>query len=190
MPAVVRIQQGRVRACRKGTCAHVWGCGWAGACGHGDEHGEAGLQQHCVSCCTAGACVRVYERATWGSEAGERACALQQVHTHKEKFRLHRSTTSAAKTWIGRVLQVPTCKGMDGRGRSVTQLTLGHDGVDGDVLEATRGSSELGEAAVREVEEAEEEPGAELGVCVGDVVEAADEGDDGEADRLEEGGWR
>ena len=40
------------------------------------------------------------------------------------------------------------------------------------------------------VQEAEEEPGGELGVCGGDVVEAADEGDDGEADRLEEGGWR
>ena len=79
---------------------------------------------------------------------------------------------------------------MYGRGRSVTQLTLGHDGVDGDVLEATRGSSELGEAPVREVEEAEEEPGAELGVSLGDVVEAADEGDDGEANRLEEGSWR
>ena len=58
------------------------------------------------------------------------------------------------------------------------------------MLEATRGSSELGEATVREVEEAEEEPGVDLGVSLGDVVEAADEGDDGEADRLEEGGWR
>ena len=79
---------------------------------------------------------------------------------------------------------------MDGRGRSVTQLTLGHDGVDGDVLEATRGSSELGEAAVCEVEEAEEELGTTIGISLGNVVEEADEGDDGEADRLEEGGWR
>ena len=48
---------------------------------------------------------------------------------------------------------MPTCKGMDGRGRSVTQLTLGHDGVDGDVLEATRGSFEFCGAVVREAEE-------------------------------------
>ena len=46
-----------------------------------------------------------------------------------------------------------TCHGMDGRGRCVTQLTLGHDGVDGDEPEATRGSSEFGGAAVREAEE-------------------------------------
>ena len=58
------------------------------------------------------------------------------------------------------------------------------------MLEATRGSSELGEAAVREVEGAEEGPGTELGVSLSNVVEAADEGVDGEADRLEEGGWR
>ena len=38
-----------------------------------------------------------------------------------------------------------------------------------------------GGARVREVEEAEEEPGVELGVSLGDVVEAADEGDDGKA---------
>ena len=37
------------------------------------------------------------------------------------------------------------------------QLTLGHDGVDGDELEATRGSSELGGAAVREAGEEEDD---------------------------------
>ena len=39
-----------------------------------------------------------------------------------------------------------------GRGWCVTQLTLGHDGVDGDEPEMTRGSAELGGAAVREAE--------------------------------------
>ena len=92
-------------------------------------------------------------REQLGDPKLENARARCSKYTHKEKFRLRRSITSAAKTWIGRVLQVPTCKGMYGRGRSVTQLTLGHNRVDGDVLDATRGSSELGEAAVREEEE-------------------------------------
>ena len=57
-------------------------------------------------------------------------------------FRLRRSTTGAAKTRTRRVLRVPTCHGMDGRGRCVTKLTQGHDGVDGDETAATKWSSE------------------------------------------------
>ena len=39
-----------------------------------------------------------------------------------------------ANTLIGRVLQGSTCHGKRWRGRCVTQLSLGHDGVDGGAL--------------------------------------------------------
>ena len=77
--------------------------------------------------------------------------------THDIIFRLRRSTTNTAKTRIGRVLRVPTRHGMDGIGRCVTQLTLGHDGVDGDEPAATRTSSEPGGADVHEAGEEEDD---------------------------------
>ena len=103
---------------------------------------------------------RVHERAT-GARRGEPKAGTRNHATVEQhcttKFRERRSTASAGKTWIRCDLRAPTCHGKDGRGRCVTQLTLGHDGVDGDVLEATRGSSELGGAAVREAGEEEDD---------------------------------
>ena len=74
-----------------------------------------------------------------------------------------------------------------GRGRRVTQLTLQHDGVGGDEPEMTRGSSEVGGAAVREAGE-EEDDGEVAGLGVFCLGTQQEEDDDDHPERLEGGG--
>ena len=70
-----------------------------------------------------------------------------------------------AKTWIGRVLWGSKRHGNKWRGRCVTQLTLGHDEIDGDEPEASRTSSEPWALAVnRRRREQRRQRGADLGV--------------------------
>ena len=103
---------------------------------------------------------RVRERAT-GARRGEPKAGTRKHATVEHRctttFRERRSTASAGKTRIGRALRLPKCQGKDGRGRCVTQLTLGHDGVDGYEHAAMRTSSEPGGAAVREAGEEEDD---------------------------------
>ena len=99
---------------------------------------------------------------TIDSEAGNaRACGSRYISyitgaTHK-KCRLAGAPRARERHGSGESYGVSTRHAKDWRGRCVTQLTLGHDGLDGDALKATRGSSELGEDADREEEEEEDD---------------------------------
>ena len=82
-----------------------------------------------------------YGSTTEGIKAGTRKHATDEPRC-TTTFRERRSTAGAGKTRIGRALRLPKCQGKDGRSRCVTNLTQGHEGVDGDELTATNRSSE------------------------------------------------
>ena len=132
-----------------------------------------------------------YSKENTARREPERADARARCRKYTQpNYSLRRSTGSTTKTRTDRVIRGPIChgkkKGEVGALPSSPSATLWGPETSQRPCEGALSLVGLLSAKRTDVEE---EPGTELGISLDEVVEAADDGDDGDADRLEEGGW-